>query len=82
LREFFIGRGAPWPMKIQGGAECLDRYPNCPRYAPNLATSEGSIYVPRPGQSPPAPEWKRLPAVAPLLPDEDRQGAANGDAEG
>jgi len=19
LREFFIGRGAPWPMKIQGG---------------------------------------------------------------
>jgi uncharacterized protein len=62
--------------------ECLDIYPNCPRYVPNLATSEGSIYVPRPGQTPPAPEWKRLPAVAPLLPDEDRQGAANGDAEG
>jgi mRNA-degrading endonuclease HigB of HigAB toxin-antitoxin module len=49
--------------------ECLDIYPNCPRYVPNRATSEGSIYVPRPGQTPPAPEWKRLPAVAPLLPD-------------
>jgi hypothetical protein len=74
--------GRHWGAKAVIRVECLDRYPNCPRYVPNLATSEGSIYVPRPGQTPPAPEWKRLPAVAPLLPDEDRQGAANGDAEG
>jgi predicted pyridoxine 5'-phosphate oxidase superfamily flavin-nucleotide-binding protein len=48
--------------------ECQDIYPNCPRYVPNLGTGEASVYVPRRGESPPTPEWKTLPAVAPLLP--------------
>jgi predicted pyridoxine 5'-phosphate oxidase superfamily flavin-nucleotide-binding protein len=53
--------------------QCHDIYPNCPRYVPDLATGESSVYVPRPDQTPPEPEWKRLPAVAPLLP---RNGGA------
>lgn len=49
---------------------------------PGFATSEASIYVPRPDRMPPAPEWKQLPTVAPLLPGNDQQGPTNDSANG
>ena len=51
--------------------ECEDIYPNCPRYIPNLAAVEPSIYLPRQGVKPPAPEWKIFPTINPLLPADD-----------
>ena len=57
--------------------ECRDIYPNYPRYVPNLTTGERSVYCPRPGETPPAPEWKSLPAVAPLLPRIDPRSVAD-----
>jgi uncharacterized protein len=57
--------------------ECHDIYPNCPRYVPNLTTGERSLYCPRQGETPPAPEWKSLPTVAPLLPRIDPRSVAD-----
>ena len=51
--------------------ECEDIYPNCPRYIPNLAAGEPSIYLPQQGVKPPAPEWKIFPTINPLLPADD-----------
>ncbi len=51
--------------------ECVDLFPNCPRYIPDLGTGVGSIYNPRPGAEPPVPEWKALPQVTQLLPESD-----------
>jgi predicted pyridoxine 5'-phosphate oxidase superfamily flavin-nucleotide-binding protein len=50
---------------------CVDIYPNCPRYIPDLAAGTPSAYVPRAGHTPPIPEWKTYPFVTPLLPDTD-----------
>jgi predicted pyridoxine 5'-phosphate oxidase superfamily flavin-nucleotide-binding protein len=56
---------------------CADIYPNCPRYIPDVSGSPDlpggklSAYVPRPGHTPPIPEWKTYPFVTPLLPDTD-----------
>ena len=50
---------------------CIDIYPNCPRCIPDLSTGALSAYVPRPGHTPPIPEWKAYPFVTPLLPDTD-----------
>jgi hypothetical protein len=55
--------------------ECTDLFPNCPRYIPDLVAGEGSAYNPRPGATPPVPEWKTLPQVTPLLPDGDMHRA-------
>ncbi|WP_211987129.1 pyridoxamine 5'-phosphate oxidase family protein [Bradyrhizobium tropiciagri] len=55
--------------------ECRDIYPNCPRYVPDLVTVARSAYVPRPGETPPTPEWKRLPEVVPHLPLSDARDA-------
>lgn len=33
-------------------------FPNCPRYIPQLQLAEESVYVPRPGATPPEPAWK------------------------
>jgi predicted pyridoxine 5'-phosphate oxidase superfamily flavin-nucleotide-binding protein len=55
--------------------ECLDLFPNCPRYIPDLAADAASIYNPRPGTTSPVPEWKALPQVTPLLPESDTHPA-------
>jgi predicted pyridoxine 5'-phosphate oxidase superfamily flavin-nucleotide-binding protein len=47
------------------GAQCIVRvratevFPNCPRYIHRLALVERSRYLPRAGEKPPVPEWKR-----------------------
>ncbi len=51
--------------------ECVDLFPNCPRYIPDLVAGVGSDYNPRPGTAPPVPEWKAIPQVTPLLPEDD-----------
>jgi uncharacterized protein len=35
-------------------------FPNCPRYIPQLALAEPSIYAPRPGCDFPEPKWKEF----------------------
>ena len=62
--------GAKAVIRVQ----CCDIYPNCPRYVPDLAAGTHSVYVPRPGNTPPTPDRKTLPAVVPHLPQSD--GAA------
>lgn len=50
-------------------------YPNCPRYVPDLMNGAGapalSPYAPRPGHSPPPPEWKGRDYLRDLLPADD-----------
>ncbi len=46
-------------------------FPNCPRYIHKMALVEESEFVPKQGQSTPAPAWKRLEAVADVLPARD-----------
>jgi hypothetical protein len=88
LRREFVSRVDAESLERHFGAkavirvECHDIYPNCPRYVPGFATGKASIYVPRPDRMPPAPEWKQLPAVAPLLPGNDQQGPTNDSAKG
>jgi len=55
--------------------ECMDLFPNCPRYIPDLGAGVDSIYNPRAGTTPPVPEWKTFPQVTPLLPDADAHRA-------
>jgi len=51
--------------------ECLELYPNCPRYIPDLATGTPSPHVPREGHVPPAPEWKQRDYIRDILPRDD-----------
>lgn len=47
----------------------IDRvFPNCPRYIHTMARTERSPYVPRAGETPPEPGWKRDPRFAKALP--------------
>ncbi|MCU0886745.1 MAG: pyridoxamine 5'-phosphate oxidase family protein [Rubritepida sp.] len=50
---------------------CDEIYPNCPRYIPDLATGAPSPFVPRPGEAPPAPEWKSRDYIRDILPRDD-----------
>lgn len=50
---------------------CLEIFPNCPRYIPDLATGTPSPHVPREGHTPPAPEWKRRDYIRDILPADD-----------
>lgn len=50
---------------------CHEIYPNCPRYIPDLATGTPSPFVPRPGATPPAPEWKQRDYIQHLLSRDD-----------
>lgn len=38
-------------------------FPNCPRYIPNVAVNEPSIYTPRADRAAPEPPWKERPFV-------------------
>jgi uncharacterized protein YndB with AHSA1/START domain/predicted pyridoxine 5'-phosphate oxidase superfamily flavin-nucleotide-binding protein len=46
-------------------------FTNCPRYVHKMQLVEESAFVPQDGVETPAPAWKRLGAVADVLPDED-----------
>lgn len=46
-------------------------FPNCPRYIPRMSAVEPSEYVPRQGQTPPVPKWKRMDAFRDVLPRDD-----------
>ena len=46
-------------------------FPNCPRYIHRLAMTEPSPYVPREGQVPPIPKWKRFEMFCDVLPRDD-----------
>jgi uncharacterized protein len=41
---------------------------NCPRYIPKMRLVEESVYAPRPGYTPPVPEWKTRPDYCDVLP--------------
>jgi predicted pyridoxine 5'-phosphate oxidase superfamily flavin-nucleotide-binding protein len=43
-------------------------FPNCPRYIHRMAVVERSRYVPRAGQEPPVPAWKRADWARDVLP--------------
>ncbi len=44
-------------------------FPNCPRYVHQMTPKTISEYAPRAGHVPPAPEWKRRPEFAAVLPE-------------
>lgn len=43
-------------------------FPNCPRYIPDLAAGEASVYAPRAGIVPPDPGWKTMDMFADVVP--------------
>lgn len=49
-------------------------FPNCPRYIHRAAGFERSAFVPRGGEPPPVPEWKRQPWARDVLPQGDPAG--------
>lgn len=46
-------------------------FPNCPRYIPSYRMVEESPFVPRPGITPPTPDWKLREDLNDALPDHD-----------
>ncbi len=56
--------------------ECVDIFPNCPRYIPDLASGHPSRFVPAEGVAPPIPEWKTYAFITPVLPSGDQHRAA------
>jgi len=48
-----------------------EMFPNCPRYIHKMMLVEESAFVPKPHCETPAPAWKRLEAVADVLPPRD-----------
>jgi predicted pyridoxine 5'-phosphate oxidase superfamily flavin-nucleotide-binding protein len=46
-------------------------FPNCPRYIHRLALTEPSPYVPRDGEVPPIPKWKRFEMFCDVLARDD-----------
>jgi hypothetical protein len=46
-------------------------YPNCPRYIPKYKLIEPSPYLPRAGEAPLTPEWKRADWARDVLPAAD-----------
>ncbi len=43
-------------------------FPNCPRYIHRMKLEEQSTYAPRPGHTPPVPEWKKMDVFKDFLP--------------
>lgn len=49
-------------------------FPNCPRYIHKMQVVEHSVHAPRPGHTPPTPEWKSDDRFRDALPARDRAG--------
>ena len=47
-------------------------FPNCPRYIPEMHLAAASEYAPRPGHTPPQPEWKHRDYLRDFIPDRDK----------
>ena len=60
-------RGAQLVVRVK--AERI--FPNCPRYIHRLSMTEASPYVPREGQVPPIPKWKRFEMFCDVLAHDD-----------
>lgn len=43
-------------------------FPNCPRYIHRMELRDHSVYAPRPGHTPPVPEWKEMEVFRDHLP--------------
>src|SRR5882757_10454094 len=43
-------------------------FPNCPRYIPDMALNDPSIYAPRAGRDPPEPAWKEFDSFKDCVP--------------
>lgn len=43
-------------------------FPNCGRYIHDFASGTLSRHVPKQGYTPPVPDWKKSPEIAPYLP--------------
>jgi predicted pyridoxine 5'-phosphate oxidase superfamily flavin-nucleotide-binding protein len=54
-----------------------EMFPNCPRYIHKMVLVEESAFVPKPHCETPVPAWKRLEAVADVLPPRDAHLAGN-----
>ncbi|WP_417541472.1 pyridoxamine 5'-phosphate oxidase family protein [Methylophaga thalassica] len=52
-------------------------FPNCPRYIHKMKMVEKSKFVPNKACKTPEPDWKRLEAVADVLPEKDKHLAGN-----
>ena len=65
-------------MADLSGAQALVRvtaehiFPNCPRYIPQLAVVEDSVYVPREGCAPVEPAWKGFEIFKDVVPPRKR----------
>jgi|SRR5580704_48140 len=65
-------------MADVSGAQALVRvtaghiFPNCPRYIPQLAVVEESVYVPREGCAPVEPAWKGFEIFKDVVPPRNR----------
>jgi predicted pyridoxine 5'-phosphate oxidase superfamily flavin-nucleotide-binding protein len=65
-------------MAGMAGAQALVRvtaehiFPNCPRYIPQLAMVEESVYVPREGCAPVEPAWKGFEIFKDVVPPRKR----------
>jgi uncharacterized protein len=55
-------------------------FPNCGRYI--HPAGEISKFVPQPGVDPPIPDWKRIEALRPALPERDQEALRREDAGG
>lgn len=61
-----------WPeAEIVVRVTVREVFPNCPRYIHKMTLVEESVFVPKPNCETPAPDWKRLEAVADVLPPRD-----------
>jgi predicted pyridoxine 5'-phosphate oxidase superfamily flavin-nucleotide-binding protein len=52
-------------------------FPNCGRYIHDFASGTLSPHVPAQGYSPPVPDWKKVPEVAPYLPGDQLSESAD-----
>jgi uncharacterized protein len=59
--------GAQFVVRVRA----MQVFPNCPRYIHRMEPAERSPYVPRAGQEPPVPEWKRAGWARDALPAHD-----------
>ena len=61
-------------MAAYEGAQAIVRvqadqiFPNCPRYIHRYVKTDASPYVPRGGEEPPVPDWKKAPWACDVLP--------------
>ena len=61
-----LGETVGAQLMVRVAAEAI--FPNCPRYVPDLAAGETSVYSPRAGIETPDAEWKSFEMMADVVP--------------